>query len=209
MRTGRFIVFEGIDGAGKTTQLALLEQYLRDSGRRVARTAEPTDGEIGRMLRVALAGGAEWSACEMAALFALDRIRHNIAPKTGIDALLRDGVDVLCDRYYYSSLAYQGSEIGGDWVEELNLHCPQIRKPDLCVFLDLTPQESLARIRARGEATEIYETPEKLEQVRARFLRVLERLKERDRIVRVSSAGGIEETQAAIRQAVDALEISE
>lgn len=206
MRTGRFIVFEGIDGAGKTTQLALLEQYLRDRGNRVVRTAEPTDGEIGRLLRAALAGGSGWSACEMAALFALDRIRHNTAPQTGIEALLRDGTDVLCDRYYYSSLAYQGSEIGGDWVAELNLHCPQIRKPDLCIFLDLTPEESLARILARGEATEIYETQEKLEQVRAKFLRVLEQLEGRDRIVRISSAGGIEETQAKIRRAVDALE---
>ncbi len=85
----------------------------------------------------------------------------------------------------------------------MNLDCPEIRRPDLCIFLDLTPEESLARIEARGEAKEIYETREKLAAVRAKFYQVLERLGNRDRIVTVSAAGSIAETQAAIRAAVE------
>lgn len=202
METGRLIVFEGIDGAGKTTHIALLADWLREQGRRVVTTAEPTDRETGRMLRRALSGEVPSTPCELAALFVLDRIRHNTEAKTGIEALLADGNDVICDRYYYSTLAYQGSETDPDWVERMNLDCPQIRRPDVCVFLDLTPQESLARIEARGEAKEIYETEEKLAAVREKFYRVFERLGHRDRIVTVSAAGSIAQTQEAIRRAV-------
>lgn len=201
MERGRFIVFEGIDGAGKTTHISLLAEYLRGQGRRVAVTAEPTDGETGKMLRRALSGAVPSTPCELAALFVLDRIRHNAAPD-GIEALLASGVDVICDRYYYSTLAYQGSETDLSWVAEMNLSCPAIRRPDLCVFLDLTPEESLARIDARGEAHEIYETREKLSAVRSKFYQVFDLLSARDRIAIVSAAGSIPETQALIRHAV-------
>lgn len=202
MKTGRFIVFEGIDGAGKTTHIALLAEWLRAQGRQVAVTAEPTDSATGRMLRQALSGAVPSTPCARAALFVLDRIRHNTDPGNGIAALLSGGTDVICDRYYYSTLAYQGSETDPEWVERMNLECPEIRRPDLCIFLDLTPEESLARIEARGEAKEIYETKEKLEAVRARFQEVWKRLEGHDRIVTVSAAGSIAETQAAIRAAV-------
>ena len=203
MKTGRLIVFEGIDGAGKTTHIALLAEWLRAQGREVAVTAEPTGSETGKMLRQALSGAVPSTPCERAALFVLDRIRHNTDPVSGIGALLARGADVICDRYYYSTLAYQGSETDPEWVERMNLDCPEIRRPDLCIFLDLTPEESLARIEARGEAKEIYETREKLAAVRAKFYQVLERLGNRDRIVTVSAAGSIAETQAAIRAAVE------
>ena len=141
-KRGRFIVFEGIDGAGKTTQIELLEKKLKEMGRRVYRTAEPTESVSGGMLRDALAGITKRSACEMAALFTLDRIFHNVNPVHGIERMLADGIDVICDRYYYSTLAYQGSEIKGDWAFDLNLNCPEIRRPDVCMFLDLTPDQS-------------------------------------------------------------------
>lgn len=200
--SGRFIVFEGIDGAGKTTQIALLAEWLRSQGRQVAVTAEPTDGEVGRLLRRALSGELPSNPCERAALFVLDRIRHNTDPQGGIEALLSAGTDVICDRYYYSTLAYQGSETDPEWVAEMNLDCPAIRRPDLCIFLDLTPEESIKRIEARGEAREIYETRERLAAVREQFLQSFERLRETDRIVTVNASGSIDETQARIRAAV-------
>ena len=201
MERGRFIVFEGIDGAGKTTNIPLLAEYLRGQGRRVAVTAEPTDGETGKMLRRALSGAIPSTPCELAALFVLDRIRHNVAPG-GIEALLAAGKDVICDRYYYSTLAYQGSETDLKWLAEMNLSCPAIRHPDLCIFLDLTPEESLARIAERGEEREIYETREKLAAVRSKFYQVFDLLQNRDRIAIVSASGSIPETQALIREAV-------
>lgn len=199
MRTGRLIVFEGIDGAGKTTQIAALAEWLRAQGRRVITTAEPTDGAYGKALRQILQGDRSCTPCEVTALFVLDRIWHNCDPTQGISAMLAGGADVICDRYYYSTFAYQGSETDPRWVEEINLHCPEIRRPDLCIFLDLMPEESLARIRARGEALEIYETREKLSAVRARFHEILERLGTQERIRVINAAGTVEETQALVR----------
>ncbi|MBR2721408.1 MAG: dTMP kinase [Clostridia bacterium] len=193
IQRGRLIVFEGIDGAGKTTQIELLSKYLTSVGRRVYRTAEPTESVTGGLLRDALGGVSRRTACEMAALFVLDRIFHNVNPVNGIEKMLADGVDVICDRYYYSSMAYQGSETDSTWVKEMNLNCPEIRRPDICIFLDLTPKQSMERIN-RGRVThEIYENEEKLEQVRRKFYGVFEDLKNRDRIEVVDAFRTVEQ----------------
>ena len=195
---GRVIVFEGIDGAGKTTQIELLAQALRAEGRLVYQTAEPTESVSGGLLRDALGGVSKRTACEMAAMFVLDRIFHNVNPVSGIEKMLADGIDVICDRYYYSSLAYQGSEIEGDWVWRMNLDCPEIRHPDLCIFLDLTPEQSMERIN-RGRVThEIYETEDRLRRVRDRFLGVLGTLQKLDRICVVDAARPIPEIHQEI-----------
>lgn len=205
---GRFIVFEGIDGAGKTTQIELLETYLRERGRKVFRTAEPTDSTIGRMLRDALSGRAPRTACELAALFTLDRVSHNVDPENGIGQALARGMDVICDRYYYSTLAYQGSETDAKWVRDMNLNCPEIRRPDLCVFLDLSPEESMARISHRNASREIFETRERLERVRAQFYRVWNELPD-ENVQIADAARSIEEIQTDIRRMVDRLTVNE
>ena len=205
MERGRFIVFEGIDGAGKSTQIQLLANRLKEQGRRVYCTAEPTESVSGGLLRDALGGVSKRTSCEMAAMFVLDRIFHNVNPVNGIEKMLADGVDVICDRYYYSSLAYQGSLIDGTWVRDMNLNCPEIRVPDLCVFLDLTPQQSMARISKGRVTTEIYETEEQLTKVRDRFLSVFEGLEGRDNVKIVNAAGSIEEIHEHICQIVDEL----
>ena len=195
---GRFIVFEGLDGAGKTTQIELLANRLRGTGRRVYCTAEPTESVSGGLLRDALGGISKRTAGEMAALFVLDRIFHNVNPVNGIQKMLADGFDVICDRYYYSSMAYQGSETDPEWVRHMNLDCPEILRPDVCVFLDLTPEQSMARIN-RGRATqEIYENEEKLTAVRNQFYRVFEELRERDNIRIVNAYRSIEEIHEEI-----------
>ena len=205
MEKGRFIVFEGIDGAGKTTQIELLEKHMRANGRRVFRTAEPTESVTGGLLRDALGGVSKRTACEMAALFVLDRIFHNVNPVNGIEKMLADGVDVICDRYYYSSLAYQGCLTDPAWVKSMNLDCPEIRRPDICIFLDLTPEQSMERI-SRGRVTkEIYETTEQLTRVRNQFLSVIDSLSSRDNIQVINAARPIEDIQADIRCIVDEL----
>ena len=205
MERGRFIVFEGIDGAGKSTQIQLLVNRLKEQGRTVYWTAEPTESVSGGLLRDALGGISKRTSCELAAMFVLDRIFHNVNPVNDIEKMLADGVDVICDRYYYSSLAYQGSLIDGDWVRDMNLNCPEIRKPDLCIFLDLTPQQSMARISKGRVTTEIYETEEQLTKVRNRFLTVIESLKGRDDVRIVNAAGTIEEIHEDICKIVDEL----
>lgn len=204
-RTGRLIVLEGIDGAGKTTQAERLEAHLLAQGRRVVRTAEPTGFPTGVALRAALGGKVRKSECEMAALFTEDRIAHNIHPTEGLQALLAEGLDVICDRYYYSTLAYQGHATDYDWVKSMNLLCPEIRKPDLCIYLDLTPEQSLERIRAGRASVEIYENEETLGRVRSAFLRVLADLAATDRIAIVNAYRSPDEIAAEIAALADSL----
>lgn len=174
---GIFIVFEGIDGAGKTTQVDLLAQNLASLGREVSLSAEPTTLATGKAIRRALSGEEKKSECEMAAMFVLDRIAHNINSEIGIRALTERGIDVISDRYYYSSLAYQGTATDYEWVKAMNINSPEIRRPDLCIYLDLLPEESLERISRGRESLEIYENLEKLTAVRAKFLSVVEDLR--------------------------------
>ena len=177
MNRGKFIVFEGIDGAGKSTQVELLRQRLTQMGRSVSLTAEPTTLESGKAIRRALSGEVKKSECEMASMFVLDRIAHNIC-QGGIEETLESGTDLISDRYYYSTLAYQGQTTDYAWVKSMNVSCPQIRRPDLCIYLDLLPEQSLARIRKRGEALEIYENEERLTAVRRAFLSVIDDLRQ-------------------------------
>lgn len=197
-----FIVFEGIDGCGKSTQLQFLSAYLQKRGRKVATTAEPTDSVTGKMLRAALSGKDPRTAAEMAALFTLDRIYHNKA-EDGIEKRLKDGFDVISDRYYYSSLAYQGSLTDYDWVRRMNVDCPEIRTPDICIFLDISPAAALARIGKRGEQREIYEKEETLTLFRATFMRVFDTLT--DNVAIINAEGTPEEVAARIAAAVEPL----
>ncbi len=182
-KRGRFIVFEGLDGSGKTTQIGLLAERLRKMGRQVHITAEPTESVSGGLLRDALSGTVKRTPCELAALFALDRIHHNVNPIWGIKKMLDEGRDVLCDRYYYSSLAYQGSETDFDWVKSMNIDCPEIVTPDICIFLDLDPERCMGRISAGRSTTEIYEKKEKLERFRARYFEIFDMLGDRVEVI--------------------------
>ena len=202
-KRGRFIVFEGIDGAGKTTQIELLAKHLREQGRAVYCTAEPTESVSGGLLRDALSGVSRRTVCEMAAMFVFDRINHNVNPVNGIQKMLADGFDVICDRYYYSSLAYQGSGTDPEWVGNMNLNCPEIMRPNVCIFLDLTPEQSMARINRNRATQEIYENEEKLTQVRNQFYRVFEQLRERDNIQIVDAYRTLEEIHTDIVKLMD------
>jgi dTMP kinase len=95
-------------------------------------------------------------------------------------------------------MAYQGSETDATWVRDMNLNCPEILRPDVCIFLDLTPEESMERISRRHGTQEIYETVEKLTAVRARFYRVFEELKDTDRICVVNAARYIDQIHKEI-----------
>ena len=202
---GRLIVFEGIDGSGKTTQIELLEAHLQKRGRKIFRTAEPTDSESGKKLREVLSGAVSRTPEELALLFTLDRISHNIRSENGIAGMLANGIDVICDRYYYSTIAYQGNETDPNWVARMNLGCPAIAKPDLCIFLDLSAEESMKRIEAGRTKREIYETRERLEQIRRAFYNAFANLPEENiRVVNASRPiGEIADEIAALADSIE------
>lgn len=198
-----FIVFDGMDGTGKTTQMQLLCERLHAIGLETVLTAEPSTSLDGQALRRALSGKEPASNSRLAALFLLDRIGHNAE----IEEWLSEGKIVISDRYYYASMAYQGQGENFQWVADMNLNCPHIRKPDGCIILDMEPEDSMARIRAGrcADDLEIYETVAQQEKIRARFQRVTEYLKGRDLIITVNAAGTVEEVAERIWQAYEAI----
>ena len=198
-----FIVFDGMDGTGKTTQMQLLCERLHAVGLKTVLTAEPSTSLDGQALRRALSGKEPASNSRLAALFLLDRIGHNAE----IEEWLSEGKIVISDRYYYASMAYQGQGENFQWVADMNLNCPHIRKPDGCIILDMEPEDSMARIRAGrcADELEIYETVAQQEKIRARFQRVTEYLKGRDLIITVNAAGTVEEVAERIWQAYESI----
>jgi dTMP kinase len=189
---GKFIVFEGIDGSGKTTQIKMLAERLKKNGEKVYVTAEPTVSTSGGIIRVALSGAIKRTTCELAALFVWDRINHNINKTNGINKMLEDGFTVISDRYYYSSLAYQGEATDYEWVKAMNCSCPEIRKPDLCVFIDVSPNVAIERITSDRATTEIFEEVGKLTRIRETFINIFNDLKD-DNVVLINGDKNMED----------------
>lgn len=163
--SGRFIVLEGIDGCGSTTQARLLTETLARSGREVVLTAEPTSGPIGAFIRQALqrkllndSGKVhEFSWETMALLFAADRLHHL---HSTVEPAIRRGALVVSDRYDLSSLAYQSATApdGEDalgWVRTAN---GRARRPDLTIVVDVSPEVAEERRERRGGPAELFET---------------------------------------------------
>lgn len=199
----KFIVLEGIDGSGKTTQIKLLQMALTEMGIVSSISAEPTGLEGGVKIRRVLSGELKTDTLSLAKMFASDRASHNTDPEWGIEKCLSDGITVISDRYYYSSMAYQGAELGLDKVYELNLGNPSIRRPDLCIFLDLTPEKSLERIQNNRESKEIFENYETLQRTREKFYEVFEYMREKgDRIVTIDASGTVDSVSQKIISAV-------
>ncbi len=163
---GAFIVFEGLDGSGKTTQAKLLVSKLKKM-RRVVLTAEPSQGEIGRFIRSRiLYRDARPPTSVEALLFAADRIQH---VQDEVIPLLQNGSIVISDRYVYSSLAYQGSAgLSLEWIQTVN---SQAIKPDLALFIDVDPEAVLKRLRRKKSVMEKLETQRKVRDVYLKYVR--------------------------------------
>ena len=145
---GLFITFEGGDGAGKTTQAALLDEWLTGTGRRVVRTREPGGTEVGRLIRdIVLHHRGEVDARAEALLYAADRAHH---VETVVRPALARGDVVIQDRYLDSSVAYQGAGrvLGTDEVRRLSLWATGDLLPDVTVLLDLDPGVARERLDA-------------------------------------------------------------
>jgi dTMP kinase len=199
---GRFIVVEGLDGAGTTTQAHLLGDRLSVLGH-VWVTQEPTDRPAGLVIRRILAGDLTTDPRALALLFAADRLDHVFRVGEGIAVRLRRGEHVVCDRYYLSSLGYQTLDASYSWVHRVN---SQALRPDLTVFLDVPVGLCLERIGVRqGEHKDLFEREEALERVRESYFAAIRRLTDRELIHIVDGCGPIEEVSARIWCRVQAL----
>jgi dTMP kinase len=167
-----FITFEGIDGVGKSTQLDLLEKFLVDSGREVVRTLEPGGTELGQEIRhLLLHRKGDVSPRSEALLYAADRA-HHVATK--IKPALASGKVVLSDRYFDSSVAYQGAarQLNVDDVRDISLWAIDHLMPDLTVLLDLPAEEAIKRRSSKGTEPDRLESEqlEFFEKARAEYL---------------------------------------
>jgi len=161
---GKFIVFEGIDGAGLTTQAELLEKYLRGKKYEVILTKEPTNNLIGGLIRAALR--KEWSTSNrtLQLLFSADRAHHL---EREILPALEDGKIVISDRYFISTIAYGMVELEKEWLKALNSQC---LLPDIIFIIDVPVEVSIERIKASRFGFELFEEKKKLEIIRNNFL---------------------------------------
>lgn len=200
---GKFIVFEGLDGSGKGTQISMLSKTLSEKGISIYETAEPTQSATGGLIRDTLAGYQKRTPYELAALFLTDRIFHNTSAN-GIKRMLDLGITVICDRYYYSSFAYQGIDTDLKWVMDMNLNCPEILKPDLCIFLDVPTEQCDERMNSR-QSREIFENIETMNKIRSRFFDVFELLKENENILIVDASRDIEAVSKDVIECVASL----
>jgi len=200
----RFIVVEGLDGSGKSTQIKMLKEYLESKGEKVFMTAEPSEGRIGKTLREMLSEDIPTDMYFQAGMFLADRIDHCTNPENGIKKMIEEGYTVISDRYYYSTFAYQGTKSDMDYIMKINLDCPAILRPDVCIFLDLNPEICKGRIDTNRGKTEMYEKNiEVMKSIRKNFLDVLTSLKDRENIKIINAEGSIEDIQKAIREAVE------
>ncbi|MBP5404621.1 MAG: dTMP kinase [Clostridia bacterium] len=191
MERGKFIVFEGIDGSGKSTHARLLKERLEREGYRVFLTLEPTEGEAGKLLRRCLTGESDLPEEAIAGLFMTDRLDHIKNPANGILAHLERGEIVISDRYYFSSFAYNSMYAPMEWVIAINALARKLLKPDLTLFLDLDPERFDDRIRARGQK-ERYEKEELLRNVRENYMKAFSLLPD-EKVEIVDNGGGLEE----------------
>jgi dTMP kinase len=207
-----FLVIEGLDGAGTTTQTRLLLETFADRDIPAVRTREPSDGPVGALIRqmlskrvVAPDGEGGHRAVDddvLALLFAADRLDHVDAK---IEPALGDGRLVVTDRYYHSSLAYQSDRlddgtIDTEWVRTLNARAPT---PDLTLFLEASPDVCLERLRER-DSRDIYEGDSQLRDLAERYDAILRELEAAgETVVRIDAEAPLEQVHEAICREVD------
>ncbi len=202
---GKFIVFEGIDGSGKSSQVLILKKWLEEDGHKVYTTFEPTDNPIGTMIRAVLKGEERADNRTIAALFAADRLHHILNEHDGILKKLSEGYTVLCDRYYFSSYAYHSVHMDMNWVIEINKKSAELLKPDLNIFIDVRPETAMQRIRKNRAETELYETLDMLKSVYNNYQAAFEKMKDTEKIIRIEGENTIEAIGELIRKKVNLL----
>ena len=193
---GKFIAFEGIDGAGLTTQSQLLEKYLKSKGFVVVLTKEPTNGLIGGLIKAGLKHEWKTTNLTLQLLFSADRAHHL---ETEIIPALNEGKIVISDRYLFSTLAYGMVDLDKDWLEALN---KKFLIPDATFILDLPVEVAIQRIKASRFGFELFEQKERLEKVRENFLYLA---KEYPNCFVIDAWKPIQTVASSIRQIVDNL----
>ena len=194
-----FIVFEGIDGAGTSTQI---KKICEKNPQKFFQTAEPTSLETGKFLRRML--GGEFSVDEKtnSFLFAADRAEH-LYGKNGIIEQINNGKTVISDRYLFSSLAYQSISCGEELPKLLNSTFPL---PEILFFFEIDPEISLKRVDSRNEKKEIYEKIETQKKIAIEYEKIISEYENdsfcKMKIIRIDATKSIEEISDTISKII-------
>ena len=188
---GHFIVFEGIDGSGKTTQINLLKRRIEENHFICHTTKEPTGRPVGCLLRQCLAGRVKTDELTLAALFAADRLDHILNDDDGLLKTLQEGISVISDRYILSTYAYQSVRVPFNWVMDLNSMAAGKIHPDCHIFIDTDPVTALGRISEGRPSTELFENEKRLTEVRDRYFELFEKFKDTENIIVIDGTKSI------------------
>lgn len=202
MEKGKFIVLEGIDGSGKSSQIGPLVKRLQNLGLPCRETREPTGGPVGSLIRQIFTGRVTADNRVIAALYAADRIDHLVNEVDGLCAAIGQGLTVVSDRYYFSSYAYHSVDMDMDWVIQANSVSAGLLRPTLTVFLDVPVETALERIRQNRVVEEIFDREDRLRKTRELYFRAFERLKDVEQVAVVDGTGTQEQVAERIWGAV-------
>lgn len=183
VKKGKFIAFEGIDGSGKSTQIRLLANKLKEIGVYCYTTMEPTDSPIGSLIHQIMTGRIKTDNKVIAGLFVADRLDHLLNDVNGVLPKIMEGTTVITDRYYFSSYAYHSVDMPMDWVIQANAQSKELLQPTITVFIDVNPDNAVERIAKNRFHQELFEKKSRLIKVREKYLEAFEKLKDEENIV--------------------------
>jgi len=195
---GSLIVFEGIDGSGKSTQAQRFAARMCSEGIPCHATTEPTDRPIGKLLRQLLTGQPPMDERVMARLFAADRLDHVLNSENGLLKKSQAGTHIVSDRHYLSSYAYQSVHMPLEEIIQINEASVQLLRPACHVFINISPETALTRLRKRQGRPEVYETLEWQTAIRQRFFDVFKHLRDEETILIVNGERSEDEIAADV-----------
>ncbi len=199
--SGKFVVFEGLDGSGQSTQVALLADFLKNKGYNVLVTKEPTrESPAAQEIRLALEEKQNLSPRKLQELFVEDRRWH--LEKIVCPFLQESDKNiVISDRYFFSTLAFGSSDsLDEEWLAEIN---KDFLLPDILFFMDTKPETAIKRIEQRGEAKQLFERLEKLTVVYQNYQRVLKRFENKITVVYLHGERSIKEIFDEIKSKIN------
>ena len=183
VKKGKFIAFEGIDGSGKSTQIRLLANKLKEIGVYCYTTMEPTDSPIGSLIHQIMTGRIKTDNKVIAGLFVADRLDHLLNDVNGVLSKIMEGTTVITDRYYFSSYAYHSVDMPMDWVIQANAQSKELLQPTVTIFIDVNPDNAVERIAKNRFHQELFEKKSRLIKGREKYLEAFEKLKDEENIV--------------------------
>ncbi|KKT76388.1 MAG: putative thymidylate kinase [Parcubacteria group bacterium GW2011_GWF2_44_7] len=196
VRQGKFIVFEGLDGSGQSTQIGLLDAYLKSKGVKTHLTTEPTNNIIGGLIRGILTHQWSLSNTGIQLLYCADRAHH--LESEVLPAMAKGNV-VISSRYFFSTIAYGSLDNDTEWLKKIN---EKFILPDMTFFIKVSPKVCMRRINGSRFRTEFFEKEKKLKKIYQAYLRLGES-KEYKNFYVINGEQAVEEVSGEIKKIID------